>query len=137
MLTIHENRMNEVKRLHAIKGSNNENALSNYNANYWSALEIDLEECKKEKTIMTQFYRLCALSVRSCEFDNSQAFASGKSWAINYHKELEQKEAKAIERVKKALEPYGLTISYCGICPTICVKHEGGGISEVIRRFFY
>lgn len=135
--TIKELREMEAKRLHAIKGSTNENARDNYNSSYWAALELSINECKEEKTIMNAFYRLSALSERKCYLDNSQALADGKSWAIRAAEELEQKETRSANRLNAKLANYGLCVYWNGIYPSIGVRHPHGGVSEVIQRWYY
>ena len=103
-----------------------ERALINFNDKYIHDIEI-------ARKIINSYYRLSGLNYRLCILQNQEA-----TYNTNYTKQLEVKETNHIKRLKSYLEPYGLTIIYCGIYPTIAVqdqKKPGNVIKE--SAYFY
>lgn len=136
-MTIKELREREVKRLHALKGCTNENAKETYCKTMWDALDTPIDECQKEKSLMTRFYRLSGLSDRLFELENSRAMEDGRSWAIRWCKDMEEQQERLTKKLAKDFQEYGITLKYNYWLPSLCVVHQGGGVSEVIQRWYY
>ena len=136
-MTIKELREREIKRLHALKGCTNENARDTYCKNMWDALNTPIDECQKEKSLMLRFYRLSGLSDTIFNFENSRVIGEGKTWALEYLKEMEEKQERLAKKLAKDFQEYGLTLKFNNWLPSLCVVYKGGGVSEVIQRWYY
>lgn len=85
------------------------------------------------RKIMNSFYRLCGLCEKNLYLANDERTCNSR-----YCKESEKREEQWVKRIDKWLEPYGLTLFFCGYCPSIgTVEKESGGCSEKITRWFY
>lgn len=85
------------------------------------------------RTIMNSFYRLCGL----CE-TNLYLANDARTCNSTYTKRSEEKEYKWYSRLNKQFNSiYGLSLVYCGYCPSIGTKSASGGFSEKIHRYFY
>ena len=95
-----------------------EKELNNFNDKYIH----DIDTARK---IINSYYRLCGLSYRVCELQNDEYWHNKP-----YTQDQEAKEARHIDRIKAYLKPYGLTLDYSGIYPSICIKDpKTGGIA--------
>jgi len=116
MRKIKDLRENEVLRLAAMHDSN-----------------YTEDDYRTAKRLMNSFYRLCGL----CE---SNLYRSNDEFLCNsrYTQELENREIAWHERLTKQFYEFaGLSLVYCGYCPSIGIKEEYGGFDEKIHRYFY
>lgn len=114
-LTIAQCREREVIRLAQYKDNN--------------PTEAQINEARH---IMNSFYRLCGLCERNLYLANDSYWHDKPST-----KASEEREQRWLDRLKKALKPYGLTLYYGGYCPSIGTVNAQGGCSEKITRYFY
>ena len=92
--------------------------------------DADYEEARKN---MNSFYRLCGLCETNLYLSNDERTANRAS--THASEEREERWHKRLDGIFK--NTYGLRLVYCGYCPSIGVKHEHGGFSEKINRYFY
>lgn len=115
-LTIAELREREVKRLAMYHAEN-----------------PDADDIIIARQLMHRFYRLCGLCETNLYLSNNERTCNTK-----YTEESENKESRLYNKLKKDFQDFsGLTLVYCGYCPSIGILHAEGGFSEKISRYFY
>lgn len=90
------------------------------------AYGIDRNEASK---IINSFYKFCGLEETLLYRENDEKLANSR-----YTAELQEKEARWIERLNKYLSPYKLKLVWFGCFPSICEK---GTTKTALRRYFY
>ena len=78
---------------------------------------------------MNAFYRLCGLEERLLYLENNE-----KTCNSSYTKSLQEREERAIERVKKYFEEFDAALVWFGYLPTICDKDT---TQDLYLRYFY
>ena len=78
---------------------------------------------------MNAYYRLCGLEERLLYLENDE-----KTCNSNYTKMLQEREERAITRVKKYFEEFNATLIWFGYLPTIC---ETGTTRDLYLAHFY
>ena len=68
---------------------------------------------------MNAYYRLCGLEERLLNLENDS-----RTHNTRYTKQLQEREERAIERVKKYFEEFNATLIWFGYLPTICDKEK-------------
>lgn len=107
MMTIREKREKELK-----------NFVANYNIDYAVA-----------KTLINSFYRFCGLEETLLYRENDERLCNSY-----YTKQLQEKEARWIDRLQAQLAQYNLKMIWFGYLPTIC---EIGTTKTALERYFY
>lgn len=128
MNEIRRKRLEEVKRLHALKGCTFENSRDTAYNTYWSALDLD-EDVTIEKKLLNSFYRFCGLEEQLFYLNNNYEMQKFQT----YINELEDKADKWRKRLNSQFSNYGIKLIYFGYLPTLCDDHN----YEVIHRHFY
>lgn len=106
-----------------------EKSLMDMVARRWS--DPTEEQTDEARKLMNSFYRLVGLSTRNFEADND-ARTANKFW----HRQNEVREEKWFERLKKAFEPYNITLEYSGYYPDLFEKN-GSGLKNLYFSHFY
>lgn len=93
--------------------------------------EADYKEARR---LMNSFYRLCGLAETNLYRANNERLCNNA-----YTKELEEKEARWVERLSKEFTEFcGFVLFYGGYCPSIGTRDpRTGGVCEKVSRFFY
>ena len=68
---------------------------------------------------MNAYYKLCGLEERLLNLENDS-----RTHNTRYTKQLQEREERAIERVKKYFEEFNATLIWYGYMPTICDKEK-------------
>ena len=78
---------------------------------------------------MNAYYRLCRLEERLLNLENDS-----RTHNTRYTKQLQEREERAIERVKKYFEEFNATLIWFGYLPTICDKEKK---NDLYLAYFY
>lgn len=73
-----------------------------------------IHDIDRARYLINSYYRLCGISNRLLELDNDYYYHDRP-----YTKELHIKEDKAVDRLRKNLNSYGLTLTFYSWLPTI------------------
>ena len=87
------------------------------------------KDIRNAERIMNSYYRLSGLLERCLYLSNTESTCNSKYTAMQ-----EEKADRWIERLKKELNRYGLTLVFYGYLPTITTEP---GSSSVINTYFY
>ena len=140
MLSIKENRINEAKRLHTMKGSRTaEEARQLYYANFWTCLDtLTVEDVQEEIKIIRTWHRIRKMRENNVILNNDwKPLADGKKWAIEYVEKEEQKEEKASIKLNDILKPYNVVLHRGGALPSICQITASGAIGWSLSAWDY
>lgn len=86
--------------------------------------------------IYMRFVRFAIASARESENDNDpRAYDKDGNPRAWHRREAERNEAR-YSALTRDLAPYGATIEWAGLYPSICIK-DGGGIREQITGYFF
>lgn len=73
-----------------------------------------IKDADKARNFVNRFYRLAGLADRLLIYDNDEYYCN-KKWVNDLH----NKEDKMLERLRRDLKEYGLTIRYYSWLPTL------------------
>lgn len=82
------------------------------------------------RKIIHSYNRLCYLSARVCEMQNSRNYCNSE-----YLKQEEAREERHINRLNNYLSKYNMVLEYPGIYPIICHKRDDGRPGEHTYMF--
>lgn len=128
MNEIKRKRLEDVKRLHALRGCTFSNSRETAYNTYWTSLDCD-DDMSDEKKLLNSFYRFCGLEERLLYLTNTYEMQKYSS----YINELEDKADKWRKRLIVQFATYGIKLVYFGYLPTLCDDRN----REVIYRHFY
>lgn len=128
MNEIKRKRLEETKRLHALKGFTFSNSRETADKTYWTALE-SYEDTRTEQKLMSSFYRFCGLEERLSYLNNDSKMQNYQS----YINELESKAENWRTRLNNQFSNYGIKLVYFGYLPTLCDDKN----CEVLSRHFF
>jgi len=99
-----------------------EKALERFNNDY-------INDMTKAANLVNRFYRLSGMDERLLYLENDE-----RTHDKPYTLELSEKAERSLDKLRKDLKAYGLTIRYYGYLPTL---EEIGTQREALTRWYY